>query len=134
MHLLSLREHSRFELEGKLLRRFDTTLVQQVLQNLEQQGLQSDTRFAEQYVYSRRNRGYGPVRIRAELLERGVSEELITVWLDVPARDWQALMLEAVTKKFGDLPPADRKEMAKRGRFLSSRGFPSWMINDYLFG
>ena len=134
MHLLSLREHSRFELERKLLRRFDTALVQQVLQNLEQQGLQSDTRFAEQYVYSRRNRGYGPVRIRAELLERGVSEELITVWLDVPARDWQALMLEAVTKKFGDLPPADRKEMAKRGRFLSSRGFPSWMINDYLFG
>jgi len=134
VHLLSLREHSRFELERKLLRRFDTALVQQVLQNLEQQGLQSDTRFAEQYVYSRRNRGYGPVRIRAELLERGVSEELITVWLDVPARDWQALMLEAVTKKFGDLPPADRKEMAKRGRFLSSRGFPSWMINDYLFG
>ncbi len=134
MHLLSLREHSRFELERKLLRRFDEVLVQQVLQNLEQQGLQSDERFAEQYAYSRRNKGYGPLRIRAELRERGIAEELIATWLEDDEQDWYALMIGAAEKKFGAQPPADRREMAKRGRFLSSRGFPSWMINDYLFG
>ncbi|WP_456406653.1 regulatory protein RecX [Thiolapillus sp.] len=134
MHLLSLREHSRFELERKLLRRFDEALVQQVLQNLEQQGLQSDERFAEQYAYSRRNKGYGPLRIRAELRERGIAEELIATWLEDDEQDWYALMIGAAEKKFGAQPPADRREMAKRGRFLSSRGFPSWMINDYLFG
>ena len=134
MHLLSLREHSRFELERKLLRRYEQVTVQQVLQNLARQGLQSDDRFAEQYVYSRRNKGYGPLRIRAELIEKGVAEELIAVWLDVPEQDWRVLMLKTAEKKFGTAPPADRREMAKRGRFLSSRGFPSWMINDYLFG
>ncbi|HID44745.1 MAG TPA: regulatory protein RecX [Chromatiaceae bacterium] len=134
MHLLSLREHSRFELERKLLRRHEQAMVQQVLQNLAQQGLQSDERFAEQYVYSRRNKGYGPLRIRAELREKGVAEDLISIWLDDPEQDWYALMLATAEKKFGGQPPADRKEMAKRGRFLSSRGFPSWMINDYLFG
>ena len=134
MHLLSLREHSRFELERKLLRRYEQVTVQQVLQDLARQGLQSDDRFAEQYVYSRRNKGYGPLRIRAELIEKGVAEELIAVWLDVPEQDWRVLMLKTAEKKFGTAPPADRREMAKRGRFLSSRGFPSWMINDYLFG
>ena len=134
MHLLSLREHSRFELERKLLRRYEQVTVQQVLQNLARQGLQSDDRFAEQYVYSRRNKGYGPLRIRAELIEKGVAEELIAVWVDAPEQDWRVLMLKTAEKKFGTAPPADRREMAKRGRFLSSRGFPSWMINDYLFG
>lgn len=129
-----MREHSRLELERKLLRRFDEAVVVQLLHNLEHSGLQSDDRFVEQYVYSRRNKGYGPLRIRAELLERGIAEELIGIWLDVGEPGWPILMLGAAEKKYGDQPPADRKEMAKRGRFLSSRGFPSWMINDYLFG
>jgi regulatory protein len=134
VHLLSLREHSRLELERKLLRRFEPAVVQQVLENLEQQGLQSDVRFAEQYVYSRSNKGYGPLNIRAELAKRGIAERLIATWLDDAEQDWQVIMLRVAAKKFGDQPPADRKDMAKRGRFLTSRGFPSWMINDYLFG
>ncbi len=133
-HLLSMREHSQFELEKKLLRRFELEIVQQVLQNLKQQDLQSDARFAEQYVYSRRNKGYGPLRIRSELRERGIADELIATWLDAAEQDWHAVMLGVAERKFGVQPPADRKEMAKRGRFLSSRGFPSWMINEYLFG
>ncbi|WP_456418317.1 regulatory protein RecX [Thiolapillus sp.] len=134
MHLLSMREHSQLELERKLLRRFDSTVVQQVLRELRQQGLQSDARFAEQYVYSRRNKGYGPLRIRAELQEKGVAEERIAACLDAVEEDWYATMLGVAERKFGSHSPADRKEMAKRGRFLSSRGFPSWMINEYLFG
>lgn len=134
MQLLALREHSRQELERKLLRRFEPAVVQQVLENLEQQGLQSDARFAEQYVYSRSNKGYGPLNIRAELAKRGIAERLIATWLDDAEQDWQVLMLRVAAKKFGDQPLVDHKEMAKRGRFLSSRGFPSWMINDYLFG
>ncbi len=134
MHLLSIREHSQLELERKLLRRFDPVVVQQVVQHLQQQELQSDARFAEQYVYSRRNKGYGPLRIRAELAERGVADELIAAWLDSTGQDWYASMLGVAERKFGSHPPADRREMAKRGRFLSSRGFPSWMINEYLFG
>jgi len=128
-----MREHSRLELERKLLRRFESDVVQSVLQDLLQQGLQSDARFTEQYIHSRRSKGYGPLCIRAELTERGIADELIATWLDDSAQNWQALMLVVAEKKFGGQQPVDRKEMAKRGRFLSSRGFPSWMINDYLF-
>ena len=127
-----MREHSQLELERKLLRHYGPAEVQQVLQKLRQQGLQSDARFAEQYVHSRRNKGYGPLRIRPELVERGIANELIATWLDAE-QDWHAVMLDVAERKFGSHPPADRKELAKRGRFLSSRGFPSWMISEYLF-
>jgi regulatory protein len=133
VHLLSLREHSRLELERKLLRRFEKHLIEEVLQELVQQDLQSDERFTEQYIYSRRNKGYGPLRIRSELSERGIDDGLIGIYLDIEAHDWKDLMLAVAARKFGEQPAADKKELAKRGRFLSARGFPSWQISDYLF-
>jgi len=134
VRLLSTREHSRYELERKLLRHYADEVVHQVLDELKRQGLQSDDRFTESYVHSRRNKGYGPLRIRAELSGKGVAEELIAAWLDESPDDWDKLMRRVANKKYGSDPPVDRKEMAKRGRFLASRGFPSWLINDYLFG
>jgi len=135
VRLLAMREHSRAELVRKLGRRYPSETVAQVLDELAAQGLQSDERFAEQYVHSRRNKGYGPLRIRAELAERGVADGLISRELDgFGNSEWQSLMQEVVQRKFGATSPEDRREMARRGRFLTSRGFPSWMINEYLFG
>ncbi len=130
-----MREHSRVELARKLERRHPSDIVARVLDGLADQGLQSDERFAEQYVHSRRNKGYGPVRIRAELAERGIAEGIVSRELDgFGNEEWRALMQEVAQRKFGATLPEDRREMARRGRFLASRGFPSWMINEYLFG
>jgi len=130
-----MREHSRRELTRKLEKRHVPEVVAQALDELAARGLQSDGRFAEQYVHSRRNKGYGPVRIRGELAERGVADELISRELEAFGNEeWRSLMLQVVRHRFGDQPAEDRREMARRGRFLASRGFPSWMINEYLFG
>ncbi len=135
VRMLAMREHSRVELVRKLERRHAPETVAQVLDELAAQGLQSDERFAEQYVHSRRNKGYGPVRIRAELVERGIADGLISRELDgFGNEEWRSLMHEVAQRRFGATPPEDRREMARRGRFLASRGFPSWMINEYLFG
>ncbi len=133
VRLLAMREHSRRELRNKLGRRFGEEVIEPVLAELEAQGLQSDRRFAEQYVHSRRSKGFGPLRISAELSERGIDEELIAAWLDQDDGQWRQLMLEVARRKFGASPPQDRREQARRGRFLSSRGFPGHLINDYLF-
>lgn len=133
IRLLAMREHSRRELDGKLGRRFDGEVVAKVLEELANQGLQSDQRFAEQYVHGRRSRGFGPLRIRAELAERGIDEATIASWLDRDDDHWRALMLEVARRKFGSEPPADRREQARRGRFLAGRGFPGHLVNDYLF-
>jgi len=134
VRFLATREHSRQELERKLLRHHPMHKVAQVLDELAAEGLQSDQRFTRQYIHSRRSRGYGPVRIRAELGERGIASQLIAQTLETyDNADWQQLMQEVARRKFGSDLAEDRRELARRGRFLASRGFPSWMISDYLF-
>ena len=108
--------------------------VKQVLDDLAEQGLQSDERFAEQYVRMRRNKGYGPLRIRAELKEKGIASLLIDTWLDAGEEDWPARMIAVAEKKYGQDLPREQSELARRARFLSHRGFPSHLIREYLFG
>ena len=59
MDLLARREHSQRELRTKLERRFPPEQVDETLQTLAAEGLQSDSRFAEAYVRQRSQRGYG---------------------------------------------------------------------------
>lgn len=124
MRLLGAREHTRVELTRKLADRgHDSSLVRQVLDDLAQRGLQSDERYTEQYLAMRTRKGYGPLRIRAELAEKGISETMIQDWLDPRDPAWRESMHEVARAKFGPQPPEDRKEMARRARFLEYRGF-----------
>ncbi|WP_428603733.1 regulatory protein RecX [Sedimenticola sp.] len=134
IRLLTIREHSRVELRRKLQSRCDEpTLLEQVLDGLELRGYQSDARFVEQYVTGRKQKGFGPVRIRQELQERGVASTLIDPQTDPRDSEWQVLLQACCRRKFGDTLPADFKERAKRARFLEYRGFPSELIRDFLW-
>lgn len=130
-----MREHTRFELRNKLQRAHRSADIEAALKSLAEQGLQSDERYTELYVELRRNKGYGPLRIRSELQEKGVEEALIDMHVHENDSGWQSLLLQVAKKKYGEQqPPLDRRELARRGRFLSSRGFPSYLISAYLFG
>jgi regulatory protein len=102
-----------------------------VLDALSRRRLQSDERFAEQYLYSRQRRGYGPLRIRAELRERGVDEGLIEAYLDERDEGWLACLRQAHDKKYGDTLPQNFKEQARRARFLQYRGFTAEQIRGF---
>jgi regulatory protein len=129
VRLLARREHSRRELGRKLAARHaDTVLVEQVLDDLEQRALLSDARFVEAYVAQRVRKGYGPLRIRAELAERGIAAGLAAEAFQEGGFDWEALLDELVERRFGDAPAADPAELARRARFLSGRGFPADLV------
>jgi regulatory protein len=131
--LLGGREHTRKELRYKLnARHADMDLIESVLDDLEQRRLLSDERFAENYVDQRSRKGYGPLRIRSELAERGVGGELSARWIDEGPYDWAELLAEAAVRKFGDAPASDMRALAKRGRFLEQRGFPISLVRRYL--
>ncbi len=98
-------------------------LAAEVVARLSQEGLQSDSRFAEAFVHTRKERGYGPFRIRRELLERGVPEALVDDVLDERATTWMEQMRQVRRKKFGDEMPKTFTERAKQARFLQYRGF-----------
>ncbi len=131
--ILAAREHSCHELRRKLARRFGLgDALDEVLDGLQQRGLLSDQRFVETYIDQRSRKGFGPLRIRAELNERGVSSDLVEGGLDLADTDWLDLLVRTATHKFGDSAVEDRREMARRGRFLEQRGFPLSLVYRYL--
>ena len=133
--MLAGREHSRAELQRKLAARGHTTgAVEKVLDDLQGRGLLDDRRFAEQYARMRVRKGYGPLRIRAELRERGIDTATIGVLLDAGSYDWRELLREVRLKRFGPQKPAVRSEQARQARFLSRRGFPESLVRAALLG
>ena len=124
MDFLARREHGQNELIKKLADKgYVRRLVEQSITKLTEQGLQSDDRFAEAFVQSRINQGKGPVRIRLDLNQRGVSDAVIEMAIEASAADWHGLAREVRERKFGRGEPADFKAKAKQMRFLQYRGF-----------
>jgi regulatory protein len=133
MDLLARREHSFRELHNKLTQRFgDLPLIHSELERLREERLQSDERFAEAYLYSRARRLYGPLRIRAELRERGISDTVIAASLKASDIDWQANLRQLLDTRFAAGPAIDFKEKAKRLRFLQYRGFSADEIGEFV--
>ena len=131
--LLARREHSRRELERKLgARAFADETIAAALAELERAGLLDTGRFVESFVTARIAKGQGPVRIRAELAERGIADAQCRELLGTEAADWHALARRVLVKRFGAGPPADFAERARRARFLSYRGFDASHIDSAL--
>lgn len=131
--LQAQREHSRAELARKLTQRgTDTALAQQLIDEFAAQNWQSDARFAETFVRTRAARGHGPLKIRAELSQRSVSEEEIQQAFAESGIDWVENARRAFHKRFGDAPEKDAKNRAKQQRFLQQRGFDFTQIRSVL--
>ena len=124
MNLLARREHTRRELHQKLQRRFpDAALVAVELQRLSDENLQSDERFAENFVRYRASLGFGFMHVRQDMRQRGLSDAQLALAFDCAEIDWVALAEKVYRKKFGQIPPTDIKEKAKRVRYMQYRGF-----------
>lgn len=134
MRLLARREHSQRELLDKLnLRGFERDEVAPVIADLAEQNWQNDDRFAECYVRQRIANGYGPMRIRYELQQRGITE----IDLDAQAElqgGWQNLALDAYLGKYDGETSLPANEWLKRSRFLQQRGFSGEMIKRVMVG
>jgi len=128
---LANREHSVLELTQKLRKAgFEHNDIDNTLAQLQQAGLQSDERFTESYIRSRSNRGYGAIRIKIELKERGVATGIITEYLEKAQIDWYTLAAEVRCKRFGEEQPEDVKSRLKQQRFLQYRGFSHEQITE----
>jgi regulatory protein len=133
LKLLTRREHTRAELREKLVARgCAASVAEEVVSRLESERLLSEDRFVESFVAARRSRGYGPVRIREELRQRGVDGDVIGRWLDVNAREWRDDLKAVRRKKFGARMPKSYSERAKQARFLQYRGFTADQIQKIL--
>src|SRR5690554_5753487 len=75
--LLGRRAHSRAELYGRMERKgASQETAEAVLARLDNYGFVDDRAFANQFVQSRSGR-YGSLRLRGELLRKGLAEEFV---------------------------------------------------------
>ncbi len=124
VRLLVNREHCYYELHQKLIQKgHDSDSVVLALDDLVARGKLSDERFTEMFITSRVNRGSGPNKIMAELLQKDVNDRVIFQGLRKCGVDWIQLAEQARQKKFGDVIPDDYDEKMRQARFLQNRGF-----------
>lgn len=133
MDLLARRDHSRKELARKLVKKgHEEPAVVEALQGLASERLLDDGRYAETYIQSRADKGYGPLRIRMELQERGVDDALVAEYLDERDAAWRKRAHAVRDKRFGGELPQEYKEKARQMRFLQYRGFSGEQIRAAL--
>lgn len=152
LQALALREHSRSELRGKLLRRAgrqatgpapgaqalgpgpNADEVDALLDALQAQGLLSPERFIESRVHARSAR-FGNRRIQAELAQHGLQLDTQT------AEILRASELERARavwfRRYGMRPPEaplEAADVARQMRFLAARGFSPEVIRRVVKG
>jgi regulatory protein len=125
---LSRREYGIEELRQRLLQRgADSEFINRVISGLVDENLVSDQRFTEMYVRTRMRRLFGPMKIRAELRSRGITDLLIDEVMPSEQQDWFDSALQWVKKRCqGELDYAGR---AKIYRSLMNRGFTHEQAN-----
>jgi regulatory protein len=134
--LLSRRDHSQWELKQKLSAKESQPALtnpadlDQVLQRLVEEGYQSDQRFAEAFIRARQNKGFGLVRLKQELKQKGVDEQIITNTLaQIPDTQQNDQILKVWRKKY-TAPPETPKHQAQQTQFLLYRGFSHQQIRE----
>lgn len=135
MDLLARREHGREELAAKIKRRYakremSDGLLDEVLDQLERDGLLDECRYAEVLLRQLLGKGVGPLRLRAELGQRNLNPKARAhIQPDIDAVDWFDQAENVWEKKFGSdqSVPSDyaslNKALARRVRFMQYRGF-----------
>ena len=160
MNLLARREHTRRELFQKLKTRLKVeavpgasesddvndaaavsekpdALINQVLDQLESDGLLSEARFIESYVTARKNKGYGPLYIRHQLKSRDVAEAGAHFVADVDNAQWLDALLLFIGKRlsFALFPQRATQDYMRLQRFVLSRGYSvaQWLQAEQLY-
>ncbi|WP_109078383.1 recombination regulator RecX [Aggregatibacter kilianii] len=135
MNLLSRREYSEFELRCKMQEKsFSEEEIEQAIAHCQQKNWQSDQRFAESYLHSRAQRGYGLNRIKQELRQlKGVESVTIEAVMNESEIDWPELALGVLRKKFPDYKEKQTPKMRQKiWQYMLSHGFNRDDFADYV--
>jgi regulatory protein len=128
LNYLSYRDHSKKELCDKLIKKFPREKIEEVLLKLETAGFINEKRYVENYIFARRQKGYGPYRINLELEKLGISPEIIAEQLEINDNAWLHDLKRLWQKHFKGHLPKDLKTKSKQMRFLYYRGFSAEQI------
>lgn len=133
LRLLSAREHSRAELERKLLRfEGEPGALAKVLDALAAKDFINEGRVVDSVVH-RRSAKLGAARIRQELQAKGLEPVVVAQAVANLRSSEMERALAVWRKKFGT-QPRDAAERGRQMRFLASRGFGGDTIHKVVSG
>ena len=133
LRLLSLREHSRTELERKLGRfEEEEGTLTKALDELQAKGFISEARVIESVLHRRAGK-LGAARIKQELQSKGLDPQAVR---DAVAglQDTERERAQAVWRRKFGAAPTDAKETMRQMRFLATRGFTTDVIRRVVGG
>lgn len=125
LRLLTQREYSACELERKCRQRFSAEAIAAALARCQEQGLQSDERYADMLVRHMRFALYGRYKLKLEALRKGVAWSLVEAAIASNELDWYELAWECLSKKYRPADLSDYKTWVKANGYLGRRGFES---------
>ncbi|MCE1189282.1 MAG: recombination regulator RecX [Ignavibacteria bacterium] len=129
LRYLSIRLHSAYELQSKLLKKgFTKSQISPIIAKLTKSNLINDLRFAEIYLGERNGRGDGLGKIRNNLLKKGISKDIVqNVCSSIDmGEDYLAKAREICNKKFRILTKTSKskeKLQLSLTRFMLARGY-----------
>lgn len=136
LNLLSRRDHSKKELKYKLIKRgFSAEKIEDILQELINDGYLNDKKFAEEWIKNRINKKpRGKNLIKAELLEKGVDKKIIETKLNnLLDPDKEKQMAEILTDKWLNKRNCKNKETKEKlYRYLKNKGFNDEIIRKII--
>ena len=120
--LLGRREYSEFELARRICQKWPGAEgTEELVTTLVEENLVSDERFTESLIRVRLQRFQGPLKIKAALRSKGISDSMISSRLNAGTIDWTDLARQWLERQHPDRISFEEKK--KYYRRLISRGF-----------
>lgn len=136
LRILQRRDYTQTEMRRKLVgRKYETQVIASLLEELVESGFINDARYAEIYAASAlRNKGHAPLRIKRDLMRRGLAETLIEATLQETGEDAEQKALDTSIEKklraWGS--PSDEKGRKRWASYLQRQGFRAGLVFEAL--
>ena len=132
---LRYRYRSEQEIRLYLLRKkANLQIIEQIISSFKQSSLINDRNFTKLWIEDRILKGYGKIRIKKELFDKGIDDVLIDKFLgEYSCLYWQRKIKELLSIKYPKLKKINSvKEKYKLYNYLLRRGFSQQEINTVL--
>lgn len=135
---LSGRNHSKYELKTKLLRKkYDKSLIESVISDLENLGYLNDEEFALNYFKYQKGKSKGFLKIKSELIRKGIDRNILD-GIEIDNKDLNDFYESAkkiANKKYLQLSKRNidkSKILSKIYQSLLSKGFTVDIITEVM--
>ena len=136
--MLKFRPRSKQEIYQRLKKRkFSDRIIREVVDFLEKEGFIDDLAFARIWAESRAKKPYGPLKIKQELILKGVDKNIIEAQLDEVKKKHpeEDCIREIIQNKLKRAKGCDSFSFKRRiYGYLLRRGFSPGAVNDVLGG